>query len=170
METDEHICAADVPGLVEQYQGKLLRYALLFQGRQAAEDAIQDAWVQLLRLLGEGKPPMSAKVQAWLSAVVRNRLIDVARHEGLHPLIPLEDLCGWEPLREGWEAEVDEHLLLETVLAQMTVYFREALLLKQDGYSIFEIAFETGAEPGNVKVRLMRARRQAAALYEKESA
>lgn len=167
---DETITASDIPALVERYHGALVRYAALHLGIDAAEDATQETWLRLWRMLAEGTPPRQVGVKAWLYKVLKHRLIDVARHEGLFTMLPLDDLGGWEPVREEWEADLGEQDAIERVLARMTAFFREALLMQQDGHSVFEIAARFEVQPGTMRVHLMRARRQAAALYEKESA
>ncbi len=167
---EETITSADIPALVERHHAALVWFATPYLGHEAAEDATQTAWLELLRMLRKGEPVRSVGVQQWLYAVVRNRLTDIARRELRHPSVSLDDLGGWEPVVAEWEADLGEQEAIERVLSRMTAFFREVMLMQQDGHSVFEIAARFEVQPGTMRVHLMRARRQAAALYEKESA
>lgn len=58
----------------EEHAPRLVLYARQWSGREAAQDAVQDAFVQLMKQKGE--PP---NVRAWLFKTVRNRTISQLR-------------------------------------------------------------------------------------------
>jgi RNA polymerase sigma-70 factor (ECF subfamily) len=65
--------------LVESLHAPLVRLATVYVSRATAEDAVQDAWVSVVRSIGkfEGR----ASVRTWVFRVVLNRVRTLARKE-----------------------------------------------------------------------------------------
>jgi len=163
---NEVIELSDVPALVARYHAPLLRYAALYLDYAGAEDATQDTWERFWAVIRAGGTIRPEGAQALLYKILKRRLIDLARRMKYRLALPLEAL-EVEPLREGWEAEIAERETVEQALAQMTDFLRETLLLREAGYEFEEIALHMDVTPASVRVRLLRARRQAAGLLER---
>ena len=68
-------------GLYREYRTRLYQYALsLMRDREAAEDAVQDAFLGWARQLAAGRAPRQAA--PYLYASVRNRCLDRLRRRG----------------------------------------------------------------------------------------
>lgn len=129
-ELAERILAGDEPAftvLIERYYGSMLRLARGFMGSEAsAEEAVQEAWVGVLR----GLPRFEGRsaLKTWIFRILVNRCITRRKKEGRS--IPFSALTssddedravdpssfgdrgGWVALPEPWEKDTPERVLL----------------------------------------------------------
>jgi RNA polymerase sigma-70 factor (ECF subfamily) len=125
---------------------------LLGTGDKAA-DAVQDAWIGIIRGLWRLKDP--TRFPAWSYAIVTRRCQDVLRHaaRGRETLLdenvasdPPGDPLGARHLRDGLSS------LPPSQRAAVALFYR-------DGLTVSEIAEALGIPVGTVKTRLFHARR-----------
>lgn len=135
--------------------GKLLADA------EAAEDALQDAFV---RLWGRYQVRNGREAEALLTRTVRNVSIDQIRKRKTVPLagdLPEEEDVGEnrEALFRQVEEMVDNEL---TDLQRCIIRFHE-----YEGLTLEKIAEELGMQPPAVRMQLSRARKTIRELYKK---
>jgi len=134
--------------------GKLLADA------EAAEDALQDAFV---RLWGRYQVQNGREAEALLTRTVRNVSIDQIRKRKTVPLagdLPEEDVGEYsEALFRRVEEMVDNEL---TDLQRRIIRFHE-----YEGLTLEKIAEELGMQPPAVRMQLSRARKTIRELYKK---
>ncbi len=157
-----------------QHGPMLLGYATrMLNDRGLAEDVVQDALISAYRKIDtfDGR----ASVKAWLARIVRNRAIDVLRRRNRLVEMPDGDPeAGYFDERGKWaiscprfpelgEQRLDDQRLLERVRKAMDALphtQRDVLLLKEvHGFSTKEICAALDLEPGNVRIRIHRARK-----------
>jgi len=164
--------------LVKQHHGRLVAVARPLVG-QAAEDVVQDAWLQAFRALPkfEGRSTLNT----WLTRIVlnaayshhrydRSRLmqsLDAVLEEGM-PMLERFDRWGhWNDPLAVWTADTPEDILgreqLARRLQQKAQELPDAqrlawLLRDQSGLEFAEIAESLGTTQANVRVLLHRAR------------
>ena len=142
--------------LVERYHGRLrLFLRQMLRDEHAAEDVLQDVWLDAFR--GLGKLRDTAAFAGWVYRIARDRAHRVLRkHGGLRLLsltddedaadIPSVDEAGVEP---------DEPVLVNASLERLPHEQREVLLLRFiEGMSYVQIAAAVGCEVGTVRSRL----------------
>lgn len=155
--------------LVERYTPIAWRTArALLADRGAAEDALQDAWLDVWRAAARLDP--ARPFRPWLLTVVANRCRMQARHRSL-PLAPLDDALA-ERLADETPADsldLDMHpgsgealntdaAALRAALATLTREQRRLLVLRYDAdLELAEIAEVLAIPLGTVKSRLSRA-------------
>ena len=152
-------------GVIERHQSSLLAYATRLGGdAAAAQDAVQDTFVRLIRT-----PPQirdEDHLAAWLFTVCRHRLIDAHRNRG--PACP-DAACNLAvdpspgPAAEIVEAE--RRQTLDATIEQLSARQREVIGLRlHAGLSYRQIADVTGLSVSAVgfhlhaAVRSLRAR------------
>jgi RNA polymerase sigma factor (sigma-70 family) len=141
--------------LYDLHAPQLLRYALLTQSPETAQEAIQQAFLVLLRERRGGRGP--ARLDSWLLRQVRN-FIDGRPRTGpvSMPRVPnpMERFgLGTETLRLAWPFLAD--------LLSPREY--EILLMRTAGYSYAQIAEALEISTGTVGSMLTRALRKIAA-------
>lgn len=164
--------------LVEQHKAMVLRCArgILLDDAEA-EDAAQDAFVQVFKKIGEFRAESSLKT--WIYRVARNTALNrtralARRQHGLHETLDgASDVqqVGAEsalslrsdPVREAERQELASSL--QEALASLEPAWREVLVLRDvEELSYEEIALALELSLGTVKSRIFRAR---AALRQK---
>ncbi len=166
--------AATWRAVLTEHGPMLLGYATrMLKDRALAEDVVQDALVSAYRKIGgfDGR----SSVKAWLTRIVRNRAIDVLR--GRNRLVEMPDGdpdAGYFDERGRWaiscprfaptgEKALDEQRLVDRLRVAMDALphgQRDVLLLKEvHGFTTEEICAALDLEPGNVRIRIHRARK-----------
>lgn len=148
--------------IYRQHADAVFRLAWMLSGnRSDAEDLTSEAFARALA--GEGRIVQST-VRSYLYAIVRNLAQSRLRRPMLEREAEDEDLAQAVDLEPGPElqAELRQRLAqASTGLARLREGERQVLLLcGLHGLSTAEIADALGLEPGHVRVRLHRARRQ----------
>jgi RNA polymerase sigma-70 factor (ECF subfamily) len=116
-----------------------------------AADAVQDAWIGIVRGLWRLQDP--ARFPAWSYAIVTRRCHDVLRRSSRRMETPLDE--NSEPLASPAESanmSIDLNSLPREQRAAIALFYR-------DGLTILEIATALKIPPGTVKTRLFHARR-----------
>jgi RNA polymerase sigma-70 factor (ECF subfamily) len=142
--------------LVERYHERLrLFLRQMLRDEHAAEDALQDVWLDVFR--GVGRLRDTEAFAGWLYRIARDRAYRVLRKRGG---LRLESLDGQDGLAEisaveGPDVEPDEPLLVNASLNRLPHDQREVLLLRFiEGMSYVQIAAAVGCEVGTVRSRL----------------
>ena len=152
--------------LVEGYLPVAWRICrILLADRGMAEDALQDAWIDVWTALP--RVDVRRPFRPWLLTVVANRCRMAARRRRV-PTIPLDaalaeqlhgvDSIAYElELRDRYQDEVTRHAALQTALSTLSRDQRQLLALRyQAELELGEIALVIGAPIGTVKSRLHR--------------
>ena len=124
--------------LYDQHGGRLYRYALvLLADAAAAEDAVQEAFVQLARAVSRDPAVMTA---AYLTTIVRNECFNILRRRRREPIHNAPMLESQTP-----GSTEEERLLLESALRALPPEQREVLYLKVfEGLTFHEIGNRCG--------------------------
>ena len=188
-DTTERLRAGDSNAwrdVMSQHGPMLLGYATrMLNDRGLAEDVVQDALVSAFRKIDTFDGRSSFK--AWLTRIVRNRAIDVLRQRKRFVEMPDGDPdAGYFDERGKWaiscprfpnigEGRIDEQRMMAKVREAMEGLphsQRDVLLLKEvHGFTTDEICAALDLQPGNVRIRIHRARKalRAAVLDDKEA-
>ena len=165
--------------LVRTQTGRMLAVARRFLPEEDARDAVQDALLNVTKSIGSFRG--NARLSTWLHRIVVNASLMRIRtrkrkpEESIEDLLPrfLEDGHQAEPAAPWSESALD---LLERDEVRRTV--RESIQKLPEGYRAVlllrdveerdtqETAELLGISPGNVKVRLHRARQALRALLD----
>jgi DNA-directed RNA polymerase specialized sigma24 family protein len=146
---------AELLQLYDLHAPQLLRFALLTQAVESAQEAVQQAFLSLLRERRGGRVP--APLDSWLLRQVRD-LVLVSPRPGSGPMPrvpnPMERFgLATETLRFAWP-------LLADLLSPREY---EILLMRTAGYSYSQIAVALEISTGTVGSMLTRALRKIAA-------
>ena len=142
---------------------------LICRAAADAEDASQLALIEVLRSAELFRFDVS--LEHWSDRIAARTALQVNRRERSRA----ELLARWlTPGKLPWgSAAISNHgarIDLERFLPQLSETRREAFVLRHAlGFSVDEIAELTGAAPGTVKDRLVRARKQLRRLLEREA-
>lgn len=139
--------------LVERHSPKL-RYFLrkLLSSADAAEDALQDVWLDALRHLPRLSAP--AALRTWLYRIARDRAFARLRHRKLIQQ-PLDEQDLVDCQTDEVAISPDEAAAVHAALDRLTTEQREVLVLRfLDDLSYEEIARVVGCQLGTVRSRL----------------
>lgn len=162
----EHMMAGDesaLAALYDRYSGMLFPMLLrILRDRQAAEEVLQDLFLQLWRN-GGNFDASRGSLPAWLMVIGRNRAISRLRRRDSRETV--EDVEAWPanavPSPIDIEGETERALLarkLKTAMAALPREQREAVELAYfEGMTQTEIAQRTGSPLGTVKSRVRAA-------------
>lgn len=154
-------------GLVEAFQGSLLRFAAgLLHDRDAAQDVVQETFVRLLRSAASVRD--EGKLAAWLYRTCRNLVVDHVRKEQSVERLEQEagaDAHGTVPSVDG-TAEHSEMLgLVRDRMKKLTPKESTCIVLKLvEGKSYREIAEITGLSTSNVGFQIHNGLKRLAAF------
>jgi len=140
--------------LAARWQPRHLAHAGRLVGRTgAAADAVQDAWIAIVRGLVRLRDP--ARFRAWSMAIVTRRCRDAQRRAYRAPdTVEIDEHHGQLAPTDG------THLDLRRALAALPVNQRAAVgLYYVDGFTVGEIAEALNTPAGTIKTRLHHARR-----------
>jgi RNA polymerase sigma factor (sigma-70 family) len=131
-----------------------------------AEDIVQEALLAIH--LKRGTWDQARPIGPWISAIVRNKLIDALRRRGRHVTVPIDEvidtLGAEDDARDASPREID------SLLSQLNVRQREIVKsISVDGGSVRETADRLHMSEGAVRVALHRALKTLAALYRGEA-
>jgi RNA polymerase sigma-70 factor (ECF subfamily) len=143
--------------LVTRYRDRYARYAARMLGSMdAAEDAVQDAFVRAYDQLAQCRDP--EKFVGWFFLILRNRCFAEQRRS--KDVVPLE-AAGAIPAAERPEVPVEtaeRRRALQHALLELTPEQREVFVLKHvEGLSYGEIAERLGTSVPSLKMRMHRA-------------
>lgn len=172
---DEYLAASARAGdraalglLAERWQPKLLAHAwrLLGDG-EASQDAVQEAWADILK--GLGRLDDVRVFPAWAYRIVTRRAADAIRRRqrdrrlgAAYAAEQAVDENSVSPVEAGADAPV-----LNAAIAALPPDQRAAIALFYiEDFSVAEIAAAMGVPAGTVKTRLMHARRKLRAALE----
>ena len=148
--------------LAQSWNSRLFAHAVTLLGdRDAAQDAVQDAWVAAFRGIRRLEDP--ARFRAWLLRIVSNKCADfirkAQRRRAADRDLAAETEPGVEPEVLSGHSEDDEIVALRRGLHRLPPDRRALLtMLYLRSMSVAEIAVVLDVPPGTVKSRLHHAR------------
>jgi RNA polymerase sigma factor (sigma-70 family) len=154
--------------LVRLWQADLLRHAWRLMGEgEAAHDALQDAWIDIVRGLRRLKD--SAAFPAWAYRIVTRKCANVIRKR--QQVRRTNAAVAAEPLVEVNGVELAdrraEMAAVADAISALSPEQRSAIALyHREEMSVAEIAIALDVPVGTVKTRLMHARRKIRATLE----
>ena len=161
--------AAALEEVARAWRTRIRRWALLELGNEAlAEDAAQDAFVQLIRCIHQYDP--ARPFGPWLKTVVRNCCHRVRKRQSrhVHELLEEETQSCAEPTQAGPSSAGDPEGTVDIrrtttraleAFSALTPRQREVMhLCTQDGLTAAEAARELGLAPSTARVLLFKAR------------
>ena len=148
--------------IYEREAGRLVGVAQrLLRRRELAEDAVQDAFVQIWRKAGQFSPA-SGSGRGWIYAILRNRCLNMLRDGRREELMPVEEL---DDLRERQTvpdtdlelARLSTDSRLRACLDGLDPQKRDSILMAYcSGYTHGEIAGRLGVPLGTAKAWVRR--------------
>lgn len=142
------------------------RCATVGSSRSDAEDIVQD--VLLAIHLKRGTWDQERPVGPWLSAIVRNKVIDAFRRRGQRIDVPIDDVI--DTLATPEAAPDPDVRLLQGLLARLKDNQRSIVTaISLEGASIRQTADRLNMSEGAVRVALHRALKALAVLYRKDA-
>lgn len=131
--------AEPLAALYDEHGSRLYRYALLLlASREAAEDAVQDVFVRVAKLLTRRHPP--DVTFSYLAAAVRNECFSLLRRRKRRPE-------AQPPILEAAasDASEEERLIVDAALRVLPMEQREVVYLKAfEGLTFAEIGERCG--------------------------
>ncbi|QHW29864.1 sigma-70 family RNA polymerase sigma factor [Paenibacillus rhizovicinus] len=156
--------------LMEMYGDRLLRTAyLLLKDVQAAEEAVQDTFIQAFHKIGQLQEP--AKLGAWLLRITLNRCRMKQRTRSWRHMLP--DLRAERETELAEPGPEDALLLglqqtqLHEAIGRLDYKYREVITLYYyQELSIADITEQLQANENTIKARLARGRKQLKIILE----
>lgn len=143
--------------LVERYRDRYARYAARMLGSaDAAEDAVQDAFVRAYDQLAQCKDP--DKFVGWFFLILRNRCFAERRRSRTEMSLDAADAVAAADRTDGGTETAERRRALQLALLELTPDQREVFVLKHvEGLSYGEIAERLGTSVPSLKMRMHRA-------------
>ncbi|MFK7696003.1 sigma-70 family RNA polymerase sigma factor [Paenibacillus sp. HJGM_3] len=144
---------------MEHYPSVLRKLSALVADRAVAEDLAQETFLRLYRT----PPDELDKVGAWLHRVLTRLAYDYLRQAGRREQVQAREQARFvseeqaEPGSEQLVIQNWERDVVKSVLAKLSQRDREALLMRENGYSYAEIAERLQVNPKIVGSLIMRA-------------
>jgi RNA polymerase sigma-70 factor, ECF subfamily len=160
--------AADFEALMRRHNRMLFRTArAILRDDAEAEDALQEAYLQAYRSLGEFRG--EAQISTWLARIVANealmRLRKQTRRAAIVPIdasVPADEIAQVEMEMEKPDAAAQRaqmRRLLESQIDALPDAYRAVFMLRAvEELSVEETGEVLGLAPGTVRTRLFRAR------------
>lgn len=169
---DEYLVAAAKSGdrkgiamLAERWHGKLVAHAWRLTGdREAARDAAQAGWIEIVR----GLPRLQDEraFAAWAYRIVSRRCAKQVG-EAVRRRAIAEELSGEPEAASADPAEAVDRARLRAAIAELSPDQKSAIaLFYLEEMSVAEVAVALATPAGTVKTRLMHARRKLRAALE----
>lgn len=148
----------------ELYEQKMFRVALsVLHNETYAEDAVQDAFLQLIKHKVHFDDPASDDCKRYIITVIRNASINIYnKRKNENQIVSLteepEQLCGIKAVapEENVEAEFEYQPLMNSLPEK---YYDVVYCLVVKDYSISETARKLGITEANVRKRYERAKK-----------
>jgi RNA polymerase sigma factor (sigma-70 family) len=143
--------------LVERYRDRYARYAARMLGSaDAAEDAVQDAFVRAYDQLAQCKDP--EKFVGWFFLILRNRCFAERRRNRTSAPLEAADAVAAADRADGGAEMAEQRRALQLALLELTPDQREVFVLKHvEGLSYGEIAERLSTSVPSLKMRMHRA-------------
>lgn len=163
-QTDADIVRAVLAGdheryavLVERYRDRYARYAARMLGSlDAAEDAVQDAFVRAFDQLAQCKEP--DKFVGWFFLILRNRCYAERRRSKSQAPLEAADGLPAADRTDGGAEIAERRRALQQALLELTPDQREVFVLKHvEGLSYGQIAERLNTSVPSLKMRMHRA-------------
>jgi len=151
--------------LFEQYHAPILNYLhRMVNDRALAEDLTQDTFVKAYNALPGTRPDLAFK--AWLYRIATNTAISHLRRRKIVQWVPF--LADHDrPGDESIERTVTRQTDIERALAKLPKHYSAVLLLRHyQGLSLAETASALDITENAAKLRLFRARKAFAQVYD----
>ena len=152
--------------LVRRWHWRLYRHACLLTAEpEAANDAVQDAWLVIVRTLNRLRDP--ALFRSWAYRIVTNKCADWVRRTR-RGRQAMRQAAAEMSATAARRSDDDEPESLRSALRQMPAQRRAMLtMLYLEDMSVREIAGALGVPAGTVKSRLYHARQELRAILER---
>lgn len=162
LETDEE--RQRFTEIYEQYHIQFESVAIHILKKQTdAEDAVQNAFMQVIRHFEKISEIPCNKLPFWLISIVKNESLMILRKR--RKTVPLED---WEGTADA-ASDVAEYMELVALFTRLPESYRAVLEMKYLlGYGDKEIADHLGISEGAVRTRASRGRALLRKIVEKE--
>ena len=143
--------------LVERYRDRYARYATRMLGSlDAAEDAVQDAFVRAFDQLAQCKEP--DKFVGWFFLILRNRCFAERRRNRTSASLDAANGVAAADRADGGAEDAESRRALQRALMELTPDQREVFVLKHvEGLSYSEIAERLSTSVPSLKMRMHRA-------------
>ena len=143
--------------LVERYRDRYARYAARMLGSvDAAEDAVQDAFVRAYDQLAQCKDP--DKFVGWFFLILRNRCFAERRRNRTSASLEAANEVAAVDRADGGAETAERRRALQLALLELTPDQREVFVLKHvEGLSYTEIAERLSTSVPSLKMRMHRA-------------
>jgi len=143
--------------LVERYRDRYARYAARMLGSaDAAEDAVQDAFVRAYDQLAQCKEP--DKFVGWFFLILRNRCFAERRRDRTSTSLKAAEGVAAEDRTDGGAETAERRRALQLALLEMTPDQREVFVLKHvEELSYGEISERLSTSVASLKMRMHRA-------------
>ena len=143
--------------LVERYRDRYARYAARMLGSvDAAEDAVQDAFVRAYDQLAQCKDP--DKFVGWFFLILRNRCFAERRRNRTSASLEAANEVAAVDRADGGAETAERRRALQLALLELTPDQREVFVLKHvEGLSYSEIAERLSTSVPSLKMRMHRA-------------
>ena len=143
--------------LVERYRDRYARYAARMLGSvDAAEDAVQDAFVRAYDQLAQCKDP--DKFVGWFFLILRNRCFAERRRNRTSASLEAANEVAAVDRADGGAESAERRRALQLALLELTPDQREVFVLKHvEGLSYTEIAERLSTSVPSLKMRMHRA-------------
>ena len=143
--------------LVERYRDRYARYAARMLGSvDAAEDAVQDAFVRAYDQLAQCKDP--DKFVGWFFLILRNRCFAERRRTRTSASLEAANEVAAVDRADGGAETAERRRALQLALLELTPDQREVFVLKHvEGLSYTEIAERLSTSVPSLKMRMHRA-------------
>jgi RNA polymerase sigma-70 factor (ECF subfamily) len=144
--------------LIDRWHPGVWRYARRMAGSDdAADDAVQDVWLRVVRGLPRLDDP--GRIRAWIFGIARRVLMDRLRARYATPAMADVELDTLEQTATEDDDLQTRLAEVELALATLPVIERDVLaLFYLEELSLAEVAAVVGVPVGTVKSRLFRAR------------
>ncbi|MBF0500445.1 MAG: RNA polymerase sigma factor [Candidatus Riflebacteria bacterium] len=147
--------------IYERYAGSLFTVALrILRRREAAEDALQEAFAAAFRSIREFRG--ESRLKTWLYSILFRSALKQKSRDGVHPIMNTEPPDSVAPPGPS----VDDRLMVRQILDRLEERDRTVLLMAYwEGFSCAEIAEVLEVQPNHVKILLYRARGRFSRLW-----